>query len=342
MKSNPKKIALVTGACGFVGSHMVDLLVAKGYKVRATDLETADSKYLNKSKNVEFVPADVTKKEELPPLFEGVGKVFHTAAILKFRVPWELLYNVNVMGTKNICEVALDSGIEHMIVWSSETVYGKTGKSAADETKFFSPLGKYEKSKALQDRLAMDFYKKKGLPVTIIRPAAIYGPRSKSGVSPLIFLMSDVQFFAIPGKKDVKGALVHVQDIVNAAYFLSGKKKTIGQMYNVNDDKSSVYTKKELLLYASKLLNKKLYTFSIPMFLIYFFAEMLELLGEVIKRDSNIEKGFVKYLADDYVMDNSKIKKLGYKFIYPDTKAGFKDTIDWFEKEGWITIRNSK
>ena len=123
-----------------MGSHLVDLLVEKGYKVRATDLKTANKRYLNKSKNVEFIPADVTKKKTLIPLFKDVEVVFHTAAILKFEVEWRLLYNVNVEGTRNLCEIALDSNVKRMIVWSSETVYGKTGKNQQKKPNLFLPL----------------------------------------------------------------------------------------------------------------------------------------------------------------------------------------------------------
>ncbi|MFH1538890.1 MAG: GDP-mannose 4,6-dehydratase, partial [bacterium] len=120
----PKGTVLVTGAAGFTGSTTVDLLIEKGYSVVATDREDAIFLYVRerqamveregwryKGQKIEIVPADLTRRETLRALFRGrkIRYILHAGAVFDMSAPWKLLYNVNVMGTKNLLEVAADA-----------------------------------------------------------------------------------------------------------------------------------------------------------------------------------------------------------------------------------------
>ncbi|PIU69015.1 MAG: hypothetical protein COS84_00230, partial [Armatimonadetes bacterium CG07_land_8_20_14_0_80_40_9] len=123
-----ENLCLVTGACGFNGSYMVELLLEKGYKVRATDLEGTERgiyEDLVKREGVEFVPSDLTKKETLKEVVKDVEYVFHPAAVFDYAAKWELMERVNVFGTRNLCEVLMEEGkVKKFVVWSSAAVYG--------------------------------------------------------------------------------------------------------------------------------------------------------------------------------------------------------------------------
>lgn len=126
---------LVTGACGFSGSHMVKILLDEGVKVRATDLERSRSnpKVQMVQKNigldmnaagVEFMPSDMTDKESMRKVVDGVETVFHTASLYDYSAPMSALEKVNIGGTVNLCEAMIDKGVERLVHWSTAGVYG--------------------------------------------------------------------------------------------------------------------------------------------------------------------------------------------------------------------------
>ena len=159
---------------------MLDLLIDKGIRVRATDLGGADRSYVDKL-GVEFVPADLTKRGTLRPALQGVDYVFHTASIFDCSAPWDLLYRVNVEGTRNLCEVALQTNPEVIVHWSSGAVYGISKELPTNETSPKEPSNNYEKSKWMQEQTALGFHRRYALPATVLRPASIYGPRAGMG-----------------------------------------------------------------------------------------------------------------------------------------------------------------
>ena len=327
------KLALVTGACGFVGSHMLNLLIEKGIEVRATDLESVDRGYVDRL-GVEFVPADLTRKETLRPVLQEADYVFHTASVFDYSAPWNLLYQVNVEGTRNLCEVALETSPEIIVHWSSGAIYGISKELPTKETSPIEPSNNYEKSKWMQEQTALEFYRKYGLPVTVVRPASAYGRRSRYGAMIPIFMLARGELRAIPGSGKTMGAFVHVKDVVGSALFLASRKEAVGESYNVADDFH--YTNEELLLYASELLDVKMRKFHIPALLINFMAWWSEWRAKLEGKKPVIERDAVKYLFHDYWLDNSKIKELGYKLVYPDIKEGLKETIRWYKDEGWL------
>jgi len=325
---------LVTGACGFVGSHMVEFLIRKGLPVVATDIVSCPN-IIDISKTP-FIKADLTKKSDIRRIFKKfrISKIFHIAAIFSYSAPWNLLFRVNVGGTKNLCEVSLNYDVDRIIVWSSGSVYGIPDKIPVSEDHPLRPINDYERSKAFQEIVALRYYRENGLPVTIIRPAAIYGPRSKYGVALPILLLAKSGTFFIPGRGDIKPALVHVSDVVSAAYFLAENPKAVGEVYNVCDDSS--YTVRELIFAASKFVNGLFLNISVPLPILYSLAAISLAYSKIVKDKPLIELNALRYLTYDSLMDNSKLKSLGYKLIYPDTLVGLFQTIKWFKKEGLI------
>ena len=129
------KPALVTGACGFSGGHMVKLLRDEGVPVRGTDLPTAfaSAKVRMCQRNIgldwdadglEFVPSDLGDRTTLAEALRGVGTVFHTASLYDYSAPMSALQKVNIEGTVNLCEAMLDEGIDRVVHWSTAGVYG--------------------------------------------------------------------------------------------------------------------------------------------------------------------------------------------------------------------------
>lgn len=335
-----QKFVLVTGACGFIGSHMVDYLISQGYRVRASDLAQASRDYLNPK--AEFIPADITKINEAYPLLEDIDVVFHVAAIYDFSCPRDLLYKVNVEGTENLLECCRRfPKIQRIVLWSTGAFYDSKYYNLDDfpEMQFSEespvrPKNFYELTKLEQEKVALKYFQKYNLPITVIRPATVYGPRSQYGAALIVLLIGKGQLSFIPGKGDKPGATVHVLDIVRAAEFLSRKTEAIGEIYNVVDD--SKYPIKELFHFISKHIpDTKIYC-HIPLFLISLIVKYSEWIAKKIGGKPKIEKDSVDYIFNPFLMDNRKIKKLGFELAYPDIKKGIKEAIDWYRKEGIV------
>jgi nucleoside-diphosphate-sugar epimerase len=333
---------LVTGASGFNGYHMVNLLREKGHEVRATDVVNKGPEYWKKI-GVEFVEADLTKKETLKPVLKGIEWVFHPASVFDYLAPWELLERVNVHGMRNLSEVCIDEGIEHIVLWSSAGVYGPLDPELlpAKEDHPKKPGNNYEKSKWEQEKVVMEFFEKHKLPVTIIRPAPVYGPRNIYGIAQLITAIAKGWLGVYVVNYKNRMPFVNVSDVARSALFLANIKESIGEVYNVVDD--SHYYGNDIMPYIGKLTDAVL----APLWVlpshyrafIKFGYKFTLRLAEKMKRKGKRPKfdpDTILYGINDYWFSNEKIKKLGFELMYPDVKMGIVTAIQWLRKEGII------
>ena len=173
-------ITLVTGAAGFMGSHLVEFLTQKGIRVRATARPRRDISFFERL-GAEYVAADLTKPETLPRLFEGgVDRVFHLGAICNFSTPYESLYPTNVKGIEHITGLALNKGVKRYIHVGSTSVYGYYRGTPFKEDSPRDPKDSYGRSKRDGEDVVWRRIKE-GLPAIITRPCTVYGPRCNDG-----------------------------------------------------------------------------------------------------------------------------------------------------------------
>ncbi|MDE6305708.1 MAG: NAD-dependent 4,6-dehydratase LegB [Muribaculaceae bacterium] len=186
MKDKSKTI-LVTGADGFIGSHLTEMLLAEGYKVRALS-------YYNSFNNwgwlegvdhpaLEVVSGDVRDPDFCRHITNGCGTVFHLAALIA--IPYSYVapdsyVDTNIRGTLNMCQAARDAGVERIVVTSTSEVYGTAQYVPIPETHPRQPQSPYSATKIGADAIAMSFYNAFGLPVVIARPFNTYGPRQSA------------------------------------------------------------------------------------------------------------------------------------------------------------------
>ena len=327
-KENFKKF-LVTGASGFVGTHMVKLLVDKGCEVIACDLEGTDGgKY--ESLGVKFAPVDITSKHTLDGLMEDVDVVMHVAAIFNYDTPWKQLRQVNVKGTRNVCEAAAEQGVKKLVYFSSCDIYGKPAKMPADEHCKIRTYNDYGESKFLGEREAFKVSVARGLNVTVLRPATLYGPGSTYGAIVLINMLYHGWLPGMPGGGKAHVHLVHVKDVVNAAYFLSLHPHSTAQEYNLSDDTPTRI--KDVLELAARELDVPLPRAKIPRFVAETAAPVVELFARVTGKSPLFTKSMLPILFDDHVIDNSRIKALGYELLYPDVMKGLQEVFQWYKE----------
>lgn len=324
----------MTGACGFVGSHLVETLVSQGFYVRATDLKSANRKNIPSLEAVEFLPGDLTKPKEIPQLLEGITKVFHPAGIFNFSAPKNILLKVNVEGTTNLLSAALSEDISHFINWSTAMVYGTLLYSPANEIHPIQPEDPYSESKWIQEQIALSYFQENGLPVSIIRPTAIYGPRSLYGTSLAILALVNGKILGIPGDGKTIQHHVHVDDVVKAAIFMSGNRKMIGEIFNIADD--NPISIEESFRIVTNLIEKKLPRFHIPKFVVNFYGYFDRFWNKLLRKTSLYEKTSLKLLFSDHIYDNNKLKSLGFEYSVPSLEMGIETTLQWYRQQGYI------
>ena len=179
---------LVTGADGFIGSHLTELLVKKGYEVKALSQYNSFNNWgwledVECQNDVEILTGDIRDPHYCKHITKGIDMVFHLAALIA--IPYSYLapdsyVDTNIKGTLNICQAALENGVSRLIHTSTSEVYGTALYVPIDEKHPLQPQSPYSASKIGADSMAMSFYNAFNLPLTIARPFNTYGPRQSA------------------------------------------------------------------------------------------------------------------------------------------------------------------
>lgn len=306
---------LVTGADGFIGSHLTEMLHDRGYRVRALAqynsfnhwgwLEDAACK-----QDIEIVCGDVRDPAFCRAICQDVDTVFHLAALIAIPYSYQApdsYVDTNIRGTLNICQAARDKGVSRVIHTSTSEVYGSAQYVPIDEKHPLQPQSPYSASKIAADAMAMSFFNAFNLPLTIARPFNTYGPRqSARAVIPTII----GQIAA--GKKQIKLGDVsptrdfnYVEDTCRGFIALAESDQTIGETVNIGSN------------------------FEISI------ADTLHMIKHLMASD-------VEFLLDEQRLrpeksevnrlwcDNGKIKALTGFSPELELKEGLRRTIDWF------------
>ena len=183
-----EKTALVTGADGFIGSHLTEALLARGYKVRALAQYNSFNNWgwledVAPCDRLEIVCGDVRDPDFCRHICRGVDTVFHLAALIA--IPYSYVapdsyVDTNIKGTLNMCQAARDCGVSRIVVTSTSEVYGTAQYVPIDEKHPRQPQSPYSATKIGADAIAESFYRAFDLPVVIARPFNTYGPRQSA------------------------------------------------------------------------------------------------------------------------------------------------------------------
>lgn len=240
---------LVTGADGFIGSHLVEELIKKGYEVRAFTyynsfnnwgwLDTLPGDIM---RDVEVFQGDVRDPNGVEEAIRGMQAVFHLAALIAIPFSYhspDTYVDTNIKGTLNVLQAARKSETERVLITSTSEVYGTAQYVPIDEKHPFQGQSPYSATKIGADRLAESFYRSFQLPVTIVRPFNTYGPRqSARAVIPTIITQ------LLAGKTEIKlGSLTptrdfnYVKDTVQGFISIYESEKTVGEEINIATQK---------------------------------------------------------------------------------------------------------
>jgi nucleoside-diphosphate-sugar epimerase len=327
-----KKIAVVTGANGFVGSHLVDLLLSKNFKVRCIIRKTSNIRWLLE-KNVEIFDCGLLDKNGLREVFMNADYIFHVAGVVKSKKP-EGYFNGNVEITRNLLDVALEfkNFIKKILIVSSQTATGPTlNGNPVDEETLCHPITTYGRSKLAEEELAKTYMKK--LPITICRAPAVFGERDTEIL--IYFKTFNSGLITKIGFDKKQLSIIHAIDLVNGFYLAAVSEKSAGQIYFISSEK--YYTWDDIADITSKVLNKKPLTIKIPHWIVFFIASIAQFFAMFSKKPAtlNIEKAR-DITQKEWTCDTRKaIRDLGYHQNI-SLEEGIKRTCDWYKEMKWI------
>lgn len=239
------KNVLVTGADGFIGSHLAEKLLEKGYKVKAFCyynsfntwgwLDTLSKEVL---KEIEVFTGDIRDPNGVRTAMKGIDEVFHLAALIAIPFSYhspDSYVDTNIKGTLNVLQAGRELETQRILVTSTSEVYGTAQYVPIDEKHPFQGQSPYSATKIGADRLAESFYRSFNMPISIVRPFNTYGPRqSARAVIPTIITQ------LLSGKEEIQlGALTptrdfnYVKDTVQGFISIAESDKTIGEEINI-------------------------------------------------------------------------------------------------------------
>lgn len=243
------KKVLVTGADGFIGSHLTEALIQRGYDVKAFTFYNSfntwgwlDSLPNDIKKELEIQSGDIRDPNGVRNAMEGIDSVFHLAALIAIPFSYhspDSYVDTNIKGTLNVLQAARNLGTGKVLITSTSEVYGSAQYVPIDESHPFQGQSPYSATKIGADRLTESFYRSFSLPVTIVRPFNTYGPRqSARAVIPTIISQ------LLKGKEEIHlGSLTptrdfnYVKDTVQGFIEIEKSDKTLGEEINIASEK---------------------------------------------------------------------------------------------------------
>jgi len=326
-------ITLVTGAAGFMGSHVVEYLAKSGVKVRATARPRKDISFFERL-GVQYVAADLTKPETVPPLFEGgVDRVIHLGAICNFSTPYERLYPTNVAGVALITDLAIKAKVKRFVHVTSTSVYGPYTGTPFREDSPRNPQDDYGTSKRDGENMLFKAMER-GLDAVLCRPCTVYGPRCTDGAGKAFSRPTSIT--AIPGSGKQLLANIRAEDVAHAVVHVSEIDGNTGKIYNIADNSNP--TIERALTQAALAFGKKPPTLHLPLWLVKIAAKADGFVSARKGTVPDLEYDAVRYLYNDYVVDNTALKKSGYTFLYPDFEKSMEEIARLY-RDGKLEIR---
>ncbi|MGE5496948.1 MAG: NAD-dependent epimerase/dehydratase family protein [Syntrophothermus sp.] len=327
-----QSIAVVTGANGFVGSHLVDLLLEKGHKVRCITRRSSNLKWLS-GKGVEIIDCGLFDRKGLEAAFRGAEYIYHVAGVVKSKTQ-EGYFQGNVETTRTILEAALTSRetLKKIVIVSSQTACGPSlnGIHVNEETEPH-PLTTYGRSKLEEEKVAKTYMDR--LPITICRAPAVYGERDTEIF--IFFQTFNRGLMTRVGLKDKQISLIHVMDLVEGFYLAAVKDVSACKTYFISSEK--YYNWEEIGKVTSSVLGKKPVLVKVPHFLVYTIAAIAQFFAMFSPKPATLNLEKARDLVQEaWTCDTSKaVKELDYRQKI-SIEEGIKRTCNWYKQEGWF------
>lgn len=324
---------LVTGAAGFVGGHLVEMLVERGDEVRALVRPIEDTSHLQTLPQVEIVHGDLTDSKSLKLAVRDVQRIYHVAAKTGPWGPEDVYQATNVQGVIDLVSIAMDAGVQRIVHTSSITVYGHHPHGVVTEDHpYHAENNPYSRTKIASEKLLFRLVKEQGAPVVIVRPGWVYGPRDRASFGRFVSLVESGKGFMIGSGQNIV-PIVYVRDVAQGLMKAGDAgPEAVGQAYNIVDDRC--VTQAEYLNSIADALQVPHASRKIPFSAAYLAGYSAEFLWRAMGRRKKAPPPIMTYgvtlLGRDqrFSIDRAR-RELGYLPEF-DVERGVTEGVRWY------------
>jgi dihydroflavonol-4-reductase len=326
-------IACVTGATGFIGSHLADTLLAQGYTVRTLVRTTSNRRWIQ-GKNIECVEGDVRDPASLRAFLAGADYIFHIAGVVKARAKEEY-FHANDTATRHMLEAARDHapGLRRFLFVSSQTAAGPAPAVDRPLTEDMPahPITTYGRSKIAAETTVKSFT---GIvPWTIVRPPAVFGPRDTEIL--IYFQTISKGLNSLIGFNEKRLNLIYSEDLVRGIILAATADVSLHQTYFLAS--TQAYSWPEVGRLSAKLLGKRTVTLRLPHGLVYTVAAVAQLTAAMQRKAATVNLEKARDITRQYwLCDSSKaLRELGWRDEVP-LEESLARTIAWYREQHWL------
>jgi 2-alkyl-3-oxoalkanoate reductase len=323
---------LVTGASGFLGGHVAEALSARGDHVRALVRKTSNRKHLEKLANVELFEGSVEQVDRVVDAVEGMDAIVHCAGIVKARSTDEF-FAVNVGGTSNLVEAARQRGkaLKRFVHVSSLEACGPSADGEPVDLDQENPVTRYGRSKLAAEKVVLSA--RGEIPVVILRPAAIYGPRDVEILDAFKSIQRGL-FPVIAGGRS-KTIWIYATDCASACVHAIDADVPSGRVYFV-DDGCGAIDMRQMFSDFERALGKKALRAPLPLPLLMTVARGVEAFGRITNRPVMLTREKASMLVQDWVCSSEATRRdLGWMPQVP-WSVGVPKAVAWYRENGWL------
>jgi nucleoside-diphosphate-sugar epimerase len=323
---------LITGSNGFIGSHLIERLLAHHYQIICFCRKTSNLQWIN-DLPVELAYGDVSDFQSLVSNISGLDFVYHLGGTLRANRPDEYL-KINVDGTKNLLEACRRNSpnLRRFIYVSSQAAAGPSRNgSPITEDDLPSPVSLYGKSKLLAEQVVFDY--SKYFPVTIIRPPAVYGPRDDDILQFFKYIKFGIK--PVMGNPQKNVTLIYVLELIRGIQLAAEHPEAENELFFMADHK--YYTWKDILDTIASVMNKKAIMVCVPDFIVGVMAAISEKTARVFNKVAVFNQDKTLEMKQKYwLLDCTKAgQKLGFT-PQISLQQGLQVTYEWYRSHGWL------
>ncbi len=323
--------ALVTGATGFLGSHLVEELLANDYQVSVLVRKTSNLEHLENLSGLTILYGDLNDVNSLVQAFRDQDIIFHNASAFNEWGPYKFFHQHNVVGTKNVVNAALKNSLEKIVYTSTADIYKYDKIDSYNENSKIKPYGNYQKSKIRAEKVLDECSSENGLKISKIRPPGIIGPRNDYMAARIANGVSQRRVPLIGSGNQIK-SYVDVRDVAHCLRLAAENENAFGNNLNVTSFEANVM---DYWSTAATILEKEIEFIHYPYSIAYFFGFLSEVFGKITFR-KNVPRATryrINYFGKDYIIDSTNARTiLKYKPKYNFIQSMKDMLVTWLNK----------
>lgn len=326
---------LITGGTGFIGSRLALRSIGRGHSVVVlgqvnTDAEASNHRELEEA-GVVLVMGSVTDPEKVRSAVQGCDVVFHLAAAQhEANVPDQHFWDVNVAGTNNVLEAAVDAGVRRFVHGSTIGIYGSAMEGEINENSLVCPDNIYGKTKLEAEGRVLSYREK--LPVVIVRISETYGPGDRRLLK--LFKAIDKKLFFIIGKGENKHQLIYVDDLNDGLYRAAEEERAVGEIFVLAG--KEVLTTREMVESIGKALDVQSHRLRAPLWVFMVAAIVMEKTLRPLGIQPPLHRRRMDFFRKSFYFSQDKVRSLlefepGVSF-----SEGVVETAKWYKANGYL------